>query len=106
MSTLRFILKAVFTTPPPRPLSNPVYRYGMLVVVLGLLAGWFRLYCTTSPASSSVPYVLLVVILSLLFSHLAYSFRWPPSITVVLRTLCWSWSVFSVFYILYIVYAV
>jgi hypothetical protein len=100
MSTCRFILKAMFTS---RPLpTHPLDRYGILIVILGLLAVNLWWYFRLSPAYSGDPYTLFVGGLTGLFCHLAFSFQWRPSVTVALRVLTWSWLVFAFFYAFYL----
>ncbi|MBM4024425.1 MAG: hypothetical protein FJ280_03340 [Planctomycetes bacterium] len=66
--------RSLFTEPPPSSLSYPAYRYGMLVVILLLLAGNLRLYLSLPPGYIGDPYMNSVVVLMLFFNHLAYSF--------------------------------
>ncbi len=100
MSTCRF-LKIAFTTPPPIPM-RPIDRYGFLVVILGILIASLWLYLRLPPHYSGDPYRLIIVGLMLLFSHLAYNFAWRPSVTVAVRVLSWSWTIFACFYLLYL----
>ncbi len=100
MSTCRFILKAMFTTPvlPMRPID----RYGILAVSLGLVAWSIRFCLTRPPAYRGDPYTSIVGSLLLLFLYLAFSFEWRPSLAAVLRALVWVWIVFAGFYIFYL----
>jgi|GEM_PF-3824723 hypothetical protein len=43
-----------------------------------------------------------VVVLMLLLNNLAYQFRWPKPVTVVLRVAAWVWLAFGCFYIFYL----
>lgn len=78
-----------------------IYRYGMLAIILGLLAWCTRLYFRLPPGYNGDPYGNLVGALMLLFNHLAFAFKWPRPITVVLWTLAFGWLVFGFFYISY-----
>jgi hypothetical protein len=92
-------LRTIFTTPPPT--SPRGYRYGMLVVCLFLIAQCVAWYLRLPKDYPYDRYSNLVVVLMLLFNHLAYQFRWPSSVALVLRLLAWTWVVFGCFYIFY-----
>jgi hypothetical protein len=92
-------IPAIFAE-PPKP-AHPAFRYGMLVACLLLLA-WHIQWRLSLPAT--YPYDRNsngVVVLMLLFNHLAYQFHWPTSVTVALRALAWVWLAFGCVYILY-----
>jgi hypothetical protein len=38
----------------------------------------------------------------MLFSHLAFSFRWRTFVTAVLRIVSWTWTIFACSYIFYL----
>ena len=79
-----------------------VYRYGMLVFILLLLVRQVHWQLTLPTAYSGDPYGTAVVILMLLFNHLAYAFTWRRSIAVVLWTLAWIWLGFGSVYIFFL----
>ena len=83
----------------PAKSKHPAFSYGFLAVILTLLA--FDLYwrMTLPPFYPHDRNINLVVVLMLLFNHLAYQFRWPPAATAGLRLLAWGWLVFGAFYI-------
>lgn len=95
-------IRSIFTE-PSKPL-HPAYSYGMLVVILYLLVKSTRWYLALPPDWPYDRYGDFVVILMLLFLHLSYQFRWPTSVTVILRILALSWTVFGLFYIIYLFY--
>ena len=90
-------LRSILTR-PSKP-AQPAFQYGMLAFLLLLLALdiWWRLHLP--PTWSPGHYMDGVLILMLLFNHLAYQFKWPLSVTVALRVLAWSWILFGLFYI-------
>ena len=79
---------------------GPAYRWGMLGVVLMLLAGDIKRQFNLSPAFSGDLYGNLVVVLMLLLNHLAWCFRFPPTVTFALRVLSSGWLVIGGAYIL------
>jgi hypothetical protein len=89
----------------PSEAAPPIYRYGMLIFILVLLAREIQLHLTLPPAYNSDPYEGFVGVLMLLFNHLAMAFRWPRGVAVALWVLAWSWIVFGCFYILYLSHA-
>ena len=89
-------IRSIFTSPPDMASSKPwhqAYRYSMLVFIL------FLTLPSTYPFD---PYSTSIVALMLLFSHLAYWFKWPTTVTVILRVLVWIWIVFAFFYMFYL----
>ena len=78
------------------------YRYGILVLIFGLLAWRIKWHLTLSPSYSYDPYSGHIFALMLLFNHLTGAFKWPYRITVALWILCWSWIAFGLFYICYL----
>ncbi|MBP7052034.1 MAG: hypothetical protein KBE65_13550 [Phycisphaerae bacterium] len=81
--------------------AGPIWRYGMLALILGLLAWNLHSYFSLPARYRYDSYMNLVVVLMLLFNHLAFAFKWRRSITVALWTVAWSWIVFGLFYIFY-----
>lgn len=101
MNACRFMWKAISTSPPSLPM-HPLERYGILILILGLLAGNLWWYLGLSPTYDGDPYMLFVVVLVGLFNHLAYSFEWRPAVAVALRALAWGWIVFACLYVFYL----
>jgi hypothetical protein len=89
----------VFARPPRR--TYAAFSYGMLGVILVLLAIDLQWRLSLPSAYPHDRNLNCVVVLMLLFNHLAYQFRWPPAATVGLRVLAWSWLVFGVFCIVF-----
>lgn len=83
---------------PAKP-SSTAYRFAMLAVCLCLLAGNIHWRAQLSPDYPYHRYDNTVVVLMLLFNHLAYQFRWPTPVTVALRIVAWAWIAFGVFYL-------
>lgn len=92
-------LRAMLTEPANE--SSSTLRYGMLLVVLLLLAFHIQWRLTLPQGYSHDRNGNGIIALTLLFNHLAYQFRWPTAITVALRLLAWGWLIFSCFYIFY-----
>jgi len=80
---------------------HPVYRYGMLVIILLLLVQDVRWYLTLPPTYPYDPYGGLIGVLMLLFLHLAFAFQWRRSVAVALWILAVGWLLFAFFYISY-----
>lgn len=78
---------------------GPAYRWGMLAVVLLLLAWDIRRQLNLSPAYSGDRYGNLVVGLMLLLNHLAWCFRFPPTVTFALRVLASGWVILGGAYV-------
>jgi hypothetical protein len=84
---------------PSKPRSS-AYSYGFLAFILLLLAiDLFRL-SRSSVGSLHIATGNCVVVLMLLFNHLAYQFRFSPQATVALRILAWGWVVFGLAYVI------
>ena len=86
-----------FAQPP-----HPAIRYGILVVLVGLLAWEIQSYRTLPPGYPYDPYSNIIVVIMLLFNHLAYMLEWHRHVAVVLRVLSLGWLVFGLFYIFYL----
>jgi len=78
---------------------GPAYRWGMLVVVLLLLVWDTKWRLNLSHGYSGDRYANLVVSLLLLLNHLAWCFRFPPTVTFALRVLASGWLVVGGAYI-------
>lgn len=85
----------------PFAAANPAFVYGMLVVVLLLLIWDLQWQLSLPPHYPYDRYANLVVVLMLLFNHLAFYFRWPVAVTAALRLLALGWLAFGGFYICY-----
>lgn len=93
-------IRTVRARPPAG--SGPVYRYGTLAFILGLLACRIHWHLTLPPAYSDDPYMVDLVVLMLLINHLTHAFKWPRRVNIALSALGWSWIAFTFFYILYL----
>lgn len=78
---------------------GPAYRWGMLAAALLLLAWDMKWQLNRSPAFSGDRYGNLVMGLLLLLNHLAWSFRFPPTVTFALRVLASGWFLLACAYI-------
>lgn len=92
-------MKPLDPPPPPPILNSALYRWGMLALVVALLA--FSLLSASQ--SSSEPkleaYSSLAVPLMLLFNHLASAFTWRKSISRVLHALAGIWVIVGIIWI-------
>ena len=82
--------------------ADAAYRYGMLIVILVLLAWQIRWYFTFAHVYNGDPYGTGILVLALLFNHLAFAFNWPRAVAIALWVLAGSWIVFSLFYVFYL----
>jgi hypothetical protein len=92
-------IRAIFTAPPKE--IHPLYKYGMLVSLLSLLAFYihWRLNLPPDwPHESSWPGIFA---LTMLLFHLASFFRWPVPVVVALRVLACVAFVSMMFYAFY-----
>jgi hypothetical protein len=87
-------------TSPIQP-NNPGFVYGFLAVIVMLLIGDIQWQLSLSPSYPYDRYGNFVLLLMLLFNHLAFQFRWPAAVTAALRLLALGWIVFGLFYICY-----
>ena len=78
-----------------------VYRYGMLVIILALLAKWVVWFEKLNATYAGDRYSTGVVSLMLLFNHLAFAFEWSKQVAQVLRLVAFAWLAFGFFYISY-----
>ena len=83
-------------------ISSAAYRYGMLAVILGLLAWDVHLYLSLPPGYHGDPYGNFVTVLMLLFNHLAFAFKWRRSVSIGLQIVACVWLVFGFFYVVYL----
>ena len=81
---------------------HPVYSYGMLVLILGLVAWDIQWYVNLPAGYSYDPYGNGIGALALLLAHLAFQFRWPIRVTIVLRILALAWLLFAFVYVFYL----
>jgi hypothetical protein len=77
-----------------------LYRYGMLVAALVLLANWAAglARVRTYPGDH---YSNGIIVTMLLLNHLASSFEWPRSIRIWVRLLALAWLLFGIFYVFF-----
>ena len=85
----------------PYPEKSNLWKYGFLAVIIALLA-WVVHGIVSLPSSYSGDYNSLIVILMLLINHLALSFNWPKTMTIVMRAIAWIWILFACLYIFYL----
>lgn len=85
-----------------RETGGPLYRYGMLVFVLGLLAWAVHSSSPRPPGYEANPYGRIILVLMLLFNHLAIAFAWPRRIGIALWILTWSWMALTIFYAIFL----
>jgi hypothetical protein len=85
-------------------LGLPVYRYGMLVLLLGLLAADIRWDLYPSSASDTLRYGNAAVVFLLLLQHLAFQFKWPRHVTVLVRVAFFVWMICVAVYISYLLW--
>jgi Na+/melibiose symporter-like transporter len=81
------------------PAVNPWYSWGVLVIMLGLLA---RSMSYTRPGAESglEAHSLVAMPMMLLFNHLAYAFRWKRWwLSIAFKILAWSWIVIGAIWI-------
>ena len=91
--------QGAFTAPPKQ--RSPLFRYGMLVVALLLLAFHISWQLSLPPDYPYDRYGSGVIALMLLLNNLAYQFRWSTPVTAGLRLRAWGWIAFGCFYIFY-----
>ncbi len=89
-------LRSIFTEPAVQ--AGPAYRYGMLVFVLILLANDTLLRLRFGAVGHCMN---TVVVLMLLFNHLAFAFTWRTGVTIALRILALGWVAFGLPYVFY-----
>lgn len=99
MSLWKYVYRTL--TEPPNKVK-PVFSYAMLGVILLLLA--LNIYWRANlpfdyPGDR---YGNVVVVLMLLFNHVAFQFHWPILATVLLRTVAFIWLVFVCVYVFWI----
>ncbi len=86
-------IRNVLTTPPQQ--RSPLFAYGFLVILVPLTVWNVQLWWSAPPSYPYARYGNLVVMLMLWLNHLAFQFRWPPRVTIVLRLLALGWCVFG-----------
>lgn len=79
-----------------------VYRYGMLTVILGLLASTITSLSSRPPGMSSDPYAAIVLSITLLLYHLALCFEWRESVCILLIVVASIWALLGFVYIVYL----
>lgn len=78
------------------------YRYGMLLVFLGLFGWLIKLFLNCPPGDWDDPYRNIVGWLMLLLNHLAFFFEWRRRVGIVLCVAAVIWTLFGLFYIVYL----
>jgi hypothetical protein len=92
-------IRSMFVEPPQ--LLHPLFRYGMLFIILALLALHVRWYLNLPSTYVGPRHFNSVVLLLLLFNHLAFQFRWPSSISIIFRILALIWIMLCYVYIVW-----
>lgn len=82
-----FFKKILFGETKPR---GAWFRYGFLVLILGLFV-----FHALDSRSSRYYLAGFIVPSMLLINHLAFHFRWPTRITLLLRVVALAWVVFG-----------
>ena len=90
----------VSTPDPGVGYLKKVYCYGMLVVLLPLLAFIVHWHMTLPPDYPYDRYSSLVVPVMLLMNHLAFAFTWKKRVTSILRNLSFIVAALGAFYLL------
>lgn len=93
-------LDAVLTEPPTD--VTPAYRWGMLAMILALLAVNTMVSLNYRLSFSSASYGNFVVVLMLLLNHVSGNFRFSRTLTLALRVLAWGWLVLGCSYICFL----
>jgi hypothetical protein len=100
-SIIRSIRSILMSPEAEAGMVNPVYRYGILVLILAVFAWEIKLRLTIPPAYRGNLYDNYAVVLMLLFMHLSFAFKWPKSVARALWILALSWFAFFFFYIVF-----
>ncbi|MCP4609048.1 MAG: hypothetical protein GY845_10095 [Planctomycetes bacterium] len=85
-----------------RRMKHPFYRYGMLVLILGLLVKQIKWHLSRPPHYENDPYRIYVLVLMILFYHLSSSFKWPKGVARAICVLSYIWFIFVLFYFFYL----
>ena len=85
------------------PQRGPFYRYGMLFVCLALLL--FQVWSFLRfPDTSANRYSGLAIVVMLLLNHVAFAFRWPRRMTIILRIMALGWMIIGFYIIVHELY--
>ncbi len=83
-----------------KPISAFLWRYGFLVVILCLLGeGTVRLVNNLRSGYSGEKYGNMVVLLMLLFNHLAYFWATSGLWSKIMKRIAWAWLIIGCIYI-------
>lgn len=94
------LTEKAFYSEPTAP--GAAYRYGMLVLCIGLLLWHVVWLAYLPPGYPYERYNGFVVPLMLLLNHLAFAFRWPRRTTPLLRVGAYLWVIIGCFYVFYV----
>jgi hypothetical protein len=78
-----------------------LWRYGFLVICLGLLVNWLLWLFTLPPDYPYDRYGNGVLAGMLLINHVAFAFKWKPSIGSIWCLIAYVCLLFGMFYIFY-----
>jgi hypothetical protein len=92
-------IRALFTEPAKE--THPLFKYGMLVALLALVAFHIFWRLTLPPDWPHESNGVGIVAVTMLLWHLAMWFRWPVPITIALRVLACVAFAFMLFYTFY-----
>ena len=85
------------------PVPKYLWKYGFLVVILCLLAFSVFLFFEGQDSNSKKGFTLnLMVVLMLLFNHIAYDFTTKGWKSWLMKTVAWIWIVFVLGYMFWI----
>ncbi len=86
-------------SPKTEFIQRPLWKYGFLIVILCLLAfSVFIFFMTPDFDPKSVSYLNLMIVLILLFNHIAYYITTKGWKSWVMKTVAWVWIVFVFVY--------
>jgi hypothetical protein len=100
--SLRSDMRTIEAEAAERRMKHPLFRYGMLVLILGLLVKQIKWHLSLTPYYDGDRYRIYVIVLMLLFYHLSSSFKWPKGLARTISVLSYIWFVFLLFYIFYL----
>ena len=81
---------------------NHLYKYGMLAIIFYLL-GYNVMYLLKRQDVAYDEYGTLMIVLGLLFNHIAYNFTKTGWKNRVMRAVAWMWLIFVFVYIFWVV---
>jgi hypothetical protein len=98
----KYLEKPLTELPQESITDNNLIRYGFLAIIVALFAASILLLITLPASYHSDRYSSLIIGLMLLLNHLAFQFRWPKAMTIVIRVIATLWVLFGFFYMFYL----